>query len=294
MRGATETSLALAGCMIPWAVACTRPNPSFLLPGTVDGADVSSRQLDSAGPDLREAGGVLLDARDASSDGGRVDVVQPPDVAPVVLPAPLAHWRFDETGGKSAADEAGGRTATLSTNATFASPGFPAKFTNRGAVAVDGNSYVTLNGTGLTRLNQPMTISYWMFVPAATLPLVNRKNVLVLVSPGQSLQLGVQNGYATAWRSAASPIFLSSPTLVAGWHHFAYTINGTTQSLYLEGTLHQAVTTPPPNTAVTASFLGTYDAAEGAERFNGRIDDVRIYDRPLDAAQISALASGAQ
>jgi hypothetical protein len=291
--------------------ACTMPNPRFQ-PGP-PGPDVAEvAPLDDAGVDGGGADGetgvrqdsqvdvqaieaTSLDANDAG-DGQAADLLDAADAAP--LPAAFAHWRLDEAAGSStAADSAGTNPGTLSANAAFVTPGFPGTgFTNRGALALDGNSHVVLGATGLARLEEPTTISLWYFIPAATLPLVNRKNLLVLssLSPRQALlQIGIQNGYATAWRSSSSPIFVSSPTLVAGWHHMAYTSDGTGQSLYLEGVLHRTVPTPPPSAAVTAAYLGAYDPAQSGERFTGQIDDVRIYKRVLDAAQISALASGA-
>jgi large repetitive protein len=294
VRGAGRTSIASLGS-ITWVLACTAPNPRFRPPAPeLDASGAAGGGLDSSGP-----GGVAFDGRVGFDDRApdfavTPDAVSRPD-AVSALPGALARWRLDEVTGRVAADDSGRNPGTLSGNATFVSPGFaPAGFANRGALALDGNSYVELGTAGLPRLEQPVTISVWLFVPATTLPLSNRKNVVALsnASAKQSLQLGIQNGYATVWRWASSPVFPSSVTLAAGWHHIAYTSDGITQSLFLEGSLHAAVPTRPPAAAVTAAFLGTYDSAEGAERFSGRIDDVRIYDRALTAEQIRALATG--
>jgi hypothetical protein len=314
-----------------WAIsgvfACTIPNPRFRpgAPGadaaevapfdtaaettpvdsaapdfTVDGDEVGAETADTvvldSQPDAVAVDTVPLDVRDAG-DGQASDLLDAAD-AVVVLPAPFAYWRLDEAvDSPTAADSAGSNAGMLSSNADFIAPGFPqAGFPNPGALALDGNSHVVLGATGFSRLDQPTTISLWFFIPAATLPLVNRKNVLVLRNAvsGQALQIGIQNGYATVWRSASGPIFVYTPTLIAGWHHLAYSCDGTGQSLYLNGAPHQTVAIPPPALAVTVAYLGTYDPAEGSERFTGQIDDVRIYKRVLDVAQISALASGQQ
>jgi hypothetical protein len=45
--------------------------------------------------------------------------------------------------------------------------------------------------------------------------------------------------------------------------------------------------------ATTELFLGTYHLTDmPVERWKGRIDDVRIYDRALTATEIAALAAG--
>jgi hypothetical protein len=150
----------------------------------------------------------------------------------------------------------------------------------------------------LPALDQAMTVSAWFFIPAATLPLgAGRKNVVALSNPsaGKSLQLGVDGGYATAWRwNSANPIFTyaSAVSLPAGWHHIAYTSSGSEQSFYLEGRRVDTVSSAPPAGSVTAAFLGSYDAVDPKERLTGGIDDVRIYDQALSAAQVAALAAG--
>jgi hypothetical protein len=296
MRFDGQTSAAAAVLLMTSLAGCTVPNPLFglSLGGAADGS--ADLLLDVTAGGVAGAGAATDDAGAGGAGPGAKDSGPAADAKVfAALPATFAHWRLDESTGKATADEAGRNPGTLSSNAAFVSPGFPqASFANRGAVALDGTGYVALGSAGLPRLEQPITISVWLFVPAETLPLVDRKNVVALsnASLKQSLQLGIQNGYATVWRWAASPIFVSSPTLSAGWHHVAYVSDGTMQSLYLEGLHHDTVATRPPTAPVTAAFLGTYDAANGAERFTGRVDDVRIYDRALTADQISALANG--
>lgn len=247
---------------------------------------------DSLAPDSLAGDGSA--ASDSEASGDRFDA---PDAAPAV--PSLAHWRLDEPSGKAAADEAGRNPGTLSPGAVFVSSPFSpqARFPNRGAVELDGNSHVTLGATGLPALDQPMTVSVWIFIPAATLPLTGRHNVVVLKNEvaKESLQIGIQNGYPTAWRWASGPLFGSAPfsvNLAPGWHHLAYTSDGMLQRFFVEGTLVEAIAAPLPVVAVTAALLGTFDAASGAERFTGRIDDVRIYDVALTLAQVAALAGG--
>ena len=71
------------------------------------------------------------------------------------------------------------------------------------------------------------------------------------------------------------------------WHHLAYTYDGTTHILYIDG-VEQATSTSVGQTGtVTSVQIGA--ASNYSEYFNGRIDEVRIYNTALTAAQISAL-----
>jgi hypothetical protein len=73
------------------------------------------------------------------------------------------------------------------------------------------------------------------------------------------------------------------------WHHVCATLDGATQSIYLDGQLWKAV----PNagnfaTDTTSVYLG---AAEGTSRFvNAQFDDVRLYKKALNADEVAKLA----
>ncbi|MCX6031799.1 MAG: hypothetical protein NT169_21170, partial [Chloroflexi bacterium] len=73
------------------------------------------------------------------------------------------------------------------------------------------------------------------------------------------------------------------------WYHVAGTYDGSVMRLYLDGVEKG-----------TYTFAGTVDAGNGVrlshstneEALDGRLDDVRIYDRALSAAEIGDLAAG--
>jgi hypothetical protein len=99
-------------------------------------------------------------ARDAA---GNVTVSAAIDVTVnVVLPPPLADWRFDETSGTQAADASGNnRTATLVNGAAFTPGGM-----HGNAVTLDGvNDYVNLGTLGLPANG---TLSLWMRAASVT------------------------------------------------------------------------------------------------------------------------------
>lgn len=73
------------------------------------------------------------------------------------------------------------------------------------------------------------------------------------------------------------------------WHFVTYTYDGTTQRLYIDGTLKTS-SIKNINQVVGAPFIIGLDNIVGYSRyFNGGLDDVRIYDRALSDSEVMAL-----
>ena len=89
-------------------------------------------------------------------------------------------------------------------------------------------------------------------------------------------------------------LIASSGNLATGsWQHAAFTYNGATMRLYLNGV--QVGSTPltgavdqAPTVAVA---VGSQPAGAGARFWDGRIDDVRILQKALSASEVADLAS---
>jgi hypothetical protein len=76
----------------------------------------------------------------------------------------------------------------------------------------------------------------------------------------------------------------------AGFHHLVVTASGTTINVYFDGTFRFTVNAPAALSLPAA--LGYFDQQQGGlENFNGPIDQVRIFDRVLSPAEITALAA---
>jgi hypothetical protein len=74
------------------------------------------------------------------------------------------------------------------------------------------------------------------------------------------------------------------------WRYVVVKYNGTTRSLYLDGTLvaSQNITTPIPSLPTDFLRIGSH-TDHVAQQFMGSIDDIRIYNRALSDAEIQAL-----
>jgi hypothetical protein len=80
------------------------------------------------------------------------------------------------------------------------------------------------------------------------------------------------------------------------WHHFAYVFSPGSQKMYVDGTV--VATTSYSDAISYAGFgqntmIGKHGNGEAAYDFKGLIDDLRVYDRALSAAEISQLYSQA-
>ncbi|MFY0690212.1 MAG: BspA family leucine-rich repeat surface protein [Cyclobacteriaceae bacterium] len=93
------------------------------------------------------------------------------------------------------------------------------------------------------------------------------------------------NGVVNYWWS--NDLEYTTGDLVDNWHHIVATYDGTTRSIYTDGSLGIS-DTPADNNILSASNM-TIGKTFSEEFFNGVIDDVRIYNQALSSDQISAL-----
>ena len=205
----------------------------------------------------------------------------------------VLHYAFDETSVTTAADSSGsGNTGTL-TNMTGS------EWTTGkvgGVLSFDGtNDYVEAIGyKGVTGSNA-RTIALWFKTSnsGALMPLAaygdrsgaNSLSYLALVS----------DSAAFVWGSGVHGG--GKGDLVDGaWHHVAVTIpeNGIVEdfAFYVDGAGGPTgMITPPINTsASTDVILGSWTGT-GVGKFNGLLDDFRIYDHALSAGEVAALAA---
>lgn len=319
-------AVALAGLL-----ACSRPNPAFRVDdgsgaveggggdgavdrGAVDLPTSPSEGGPAEGPQLPDGSPqetwpsdrppVDQPSVDLPLDAAAPDLpLNPPaDVAPpdsVVTSGLVVHYPLDQVAGNAVPDATGTRQGSRTAGATWLGTGFPAaRFTNGGCLALDGSTgYVNLPVQGMPAVGANKTLSLWFWLPASDNPF--RKVLLTLANAtsGFGLHLGLQRGNPSVWLfgQVADDYIVQSPQLApAGWTHVAYTHQSGTHYLYVNGA-RVSMDSANYQTAITSLvMLGAYSASTGeVERFSGRIDDVRIYDRGLTAAEVSALASGA-
>jgi hypothetical protein len=218
---------------------------------------------------------------------------------------PIDLWKADENTGTAAADNGSSPHAgTLTNGATWSAPGK----LGASAFSLDGtNDFIDCGSFA-----PPSTISVGLWIKqssAATKVIVSQFTDTnggfnagayfdqFLVNSDGSLQ-------ANIFTSSASLIYIGRTSPAAGvaantWTHVCFTYDGGTASsgvkIYINGAaVDNANSTAGsfggPNTASLPFRIGTrFVSNAAASPFNGSIDDIRVYNRVLSAAEVSAL-----
>ena len=230
----------------------------------------------------RDAAG---NATTSSPVGVTVSNTEPPPAGIV------AGYAFDDGPGTSAADASGhGITGTLTNGADVGPPGGTAARSTSTAV----DDYVDLGNPTALRLTGSMTVSAW--INSAAFPGDDAAVVSKRGSIGFQLDTTIDRGPRTigfklTGSSGADMIRYGATAMQTNtWYHVAGVYNATTATMtvYLngqvdDGALLGTVTASQQNSPENV-HIGR--RANGGFLFNGRIDDVRIYDRALTAAEI--------
>lgn len=230
----------------------------------------------------------------------------------------MAHWPFDEGGGRVALDSCSGRQDPVSYNlsdAEFTVPRDPQWRPDGGirdgALLFDGYStYVTREAACAPELSHAFTISAWVAPrtfeggeEGRLSAIVNRHNreeregfVLGLYRHGSwSLQLGIAGEWIELWAEGESELLPAFR-----WSHLAATFDsGSSEAkLYLNGREIARRATPPgaPLTACSADLLvGKNNQSVllgdvfSMNMFDGLLDELRIYGRALSGHEIESL-----
>jgi Concanavalin A-like lectin/glucanases superfamily/Putative esterase len=200
----------------------------------------------------------------------------------------VAAYGFNEGAGTSAADASGrGHTGVVS-GALWTAAG---RFGN--ALSFDGvNDMVTVADSALLDLTTGMTLSAWVF-PTAHGNGVWR-NVLIKERPGgevynlySNTDTNVPIVYVVRNAAPSTPLEARGTAQVPlnTWTHLAATHDGTTLRLYINGAQVRS-------RGVSGSLLTSTGAlriggnAVWGEFFQGRIDEIRIYNRALSPSEI--------
>jgi len=211
----------------------------------------------------------------------------------------ISYWKFDEGSGSIASDSAGTNNGTI----------YGATWTDGalgGALGFDGvNDYVDVPDSASLRFSQTdsFSISCW------AMPIAGDGGRIVCKMRKTSAT-GVF-GYETLWQPALSGFWFSAESSWKGhtvvgtgqgsapagnWYHFTAVYSNKNITLYLNGqpagagkfAYNAGSTTPDKNLSIG---VRSYDSRI-EDYFEGRIDDVRIYDRALSAEEVQRLFDG--
>ena len=166
------------------------------------------------------------------------------------------------------------------------------------ALAFDGvDDYASAGSARMPQIERPQSLMLWV-KPAAALPSADAAQEQVLLTLRRSdwsgIVLALDRGIPVA-HNVFGPRDLAraeAPLALDQWHHLAYVLEGNASQLYVDGIPATAQPGDPPGTNRTPLhvFIGSLDGYSGM--FHGLLDELRVYDRAFDAAEIGAFVVG--
>ena len=202
-----------------------------------------------------------------------------------VFSRPVAAYNFEEASGSKVIDASGhGNHGTRSGNSRITQGRFGK------ALSFDGlNDWVTVNDAASLDLTTGMTVEAWVY---PTESMTGWRTLLTKESPPDRASYYLHANSDTD--QPATGVFIGDYQDVRGgpwllpdtWVHLAGTYDGTTQRLYVNGT---EVANRPQSRPIEVSggVLRIGGNSILGELFKGRIDEIRVYNRALSAAEIT-------
>ncbi|WP_146459747.1 LamG-like jellyroll fold domain-containing protein, partial [Rubripirellula tenax] len=205
----------------------------------------------------------------------------------VVMTA-VAWYPLDETAGVVASDVSGNANHGTVTGGVWADGqlGGAIEFNADGNIAVPAATFDTID--------QQVTFAFWVY-GGDTQPTNDSILYGVNSSGGRAFNVhmsfsnsrvywdaGNDSGYDRINNAITDPLIHKN-----SWHHWAFTKNATTgeMNIYLDGVSWASGTgKTKAMSGITSFVLGSH--TNGSEGYDGRLDDVRIYDTALTAAEV--------
>lgn len=204
------------------------------------------------------------------------------------------NWTMDDTSGTAVVDSVGGNNGLWTGSAAVNSVTGQINT----ALYFNGSTYVVVPDAAVLEVQASMTVSMWVKFDTGSL---SAKQTLALKSHSVSPYLGWgmeidATGYPNFYvaNTAASYFTTTGPKLNANtWYLLTAVKSGNDLSFYMNGIQNESYNDSPITGTVqtsTDSALGIgANGTNGADPVHGIIDDMRIYNRALSAAEIYAL-----
>ncbi len=187
---------------------------------------------------------------------------------------------LNENSGTTVADASGQNNTGTTLNTTWTTGRY-----GRGLAFNGGNSWVTVNDSASLNLVNRLTLEAWV---SPTVSSGWRTIMLKELDEIYSLYANSSSGpFAGMNIGGYQEIFSSTRLPTNTWSHVAATWDGTTLRLYVNGV--QVASRAVAGTLLTTSNpLRIGGNANWGEYFAGTIDEVRVYNRALSAAEIQS------
>ena len=228
------------------------------------------------------------------NEGAVLSVTQAGDITidRGVVPEPLAYWTFDEGAGNIALDASGnGHDGVI-----WGNPRWVAGIVG-GALDFDGyGDYVDCGNPVGLNIQDKITLACWIKVAS-----FSRNWETILAKGDDSYRLsrssgtGAGNGNAVHFGITGTTTYFFDGTATVTddqWHHVAGVYDGSQAAIYVDGVLDRAV---PATGRISSTTYPLYIGENSEQRgryLNGIVDDVRIYNRALNAQEVQQCMLG--
>ncbi len=209
----------------------------------------------------------------------------------MAITSPLAYWKLDESSGDAV-------DAIASLNAANTSVTYSAGKINNGAV-YNGSAYHTISDNSAVKPSSDISIAIWVNITSTA------TSYQMFLAKGENAgdtrsyeirQFGTTSQIEVQCRTGGGSYMQARSTTAIGtgsWVHFVYTRTGATQKIYINGvsdTLASNVTqTGAIDYSTDALWLGQRN---GGLRYNGKLDEVGIWDVALTSTEVTDLYNG--
>lgn len=236
------------------------------------------------------------------SDPTSQDAVVRPPIETAVVPTTglVGEWKLDESGGTVANDTKNNFDANVFGGAAFIGGQLGNALNLNNGTSGTGGKYAQMpaNATLDSLQEGNYTISAWFFAYSApTDATPDNRHWAIVIKSGHHLGLVYQNDQRFAARHYLVGDVLESASSSATypintWHHVAGVVSKTagTVRVYVDGAL-QGTNTFTANTAAKEYNATPWRIGRGNTNWaaNGRVDQVRIYNRALSAGEVADL-----
>ncbi len=199
----------------------------------------------------------------------------------------LGHWALNESAGMIASDSSGNNNAGTLVNGPVWNPAGRVG----GALSFDGvNDYVSLGNPAQLIPGSTITLAGWvkLTTTSGNRTIISKYDT---VAPANETLLRYQTG-GELFCAIGGTGFAAPLGLVTGqWYHTACTYDGAMIRMYLNGVevASRAKTGPIADEVGTKWLIGARSPANPGGFMQGLLDDMRIYNRALTPADITAL-----
>jgi len=251
---------------------------------------VQLRDYDALGTPVTKALTITVGGGGTATPTPSVTPTPTTSPSPTPAPNPIVSYLFNETSGTTAADASGnGKNATLSGTAAWAGGKAGNGLSLNGGTAsasLPAGVVSSLNDFTISTWVKVTTISDWARIFDFGTSTSNHM-FLVPKAGGSGLR------FVITTNGTAGEQQINAPALTAGvWKHVAVTLQGGIGIIYVDGVevaRNSGMTLKPSSLGnTTNNYLGKSQYAD--PNLNGILDNFRIYNRALTAAEIAALA----